>query len=82
MSWGAVTVKRHAELKAEGKYLAIFVNGEDVTHRCRFFDDRPGSKVAELFKHNQHDRPYIDMETGEAATETVHDFDIVVLSDR
>jgi hypothetical protein len=47
--WGAVDPERHAALSRRGIHLHVYVAGEDVTLRCRFFDDRPGRTRADLY---------------------------------
>jgi hypothetical protein len=71
--WGAVTVDRHMALVEQGISLEIWLNGNNVTHRCRFFDDVLG--YAELLQY-KNGCPYCDPLTGEIAVETVRGFEI------
>jgi len=72
--YGAMTIQRHAILKARGLDLHVFVRGEDVTHRCRYADDTPGKEVAILFRENARGQKYLD-EYGCASVE-VADADV------
>lgn len=69
MRYGPVTVERHLMLAAQGTHLHVFVNGEDVTTRCRFADDRSESMCAELLLQ-RNGRPYLD-ENRELAMEVI-----------
>ena len=66
-----LTVELHSALCTERIYLHVFVRGEDVTLRCTYADDRPGMKVARLYKHDAQGHCYIDATTGELAIEWV-----------
>ena len=67
--FGAISVARHAQLRAQGIDLHVWVAGVDVTRRCRFADDT-GDGWAELLKHNADGRPYLGAD-GEIAREIV-----------
>lgn len=82
--WGPMTVERHRALCDRGIHLHVYVAGVDVTTRCRFFDDTPSNKHADLFRHNSEGRPYLTRNHGEygegrltmAAMEHVTDFEV------
>jgi hypothetical protein len=63
-----MTVDRHAEFRTRGVFLRIFVRGEDMTHRCRFWDDT--IPYAELYRHDARGVAFLD-EDGEPAVEQV-----------
>src|SRR5688572_20114749 len=66
-TYGPMTVERHVHLQRRGIDLLVLLDGEDVTKRCYYADDRAG--VVHLFLHNAEGRPYYDMETDGAARE-------------
>jgi hypothetical protein len=68
-----LTADLHRDLSQEGVYLHVFVRGADVTDRCYFADDRPGHKIARLFKLDADGHFYVDQATGLAARETLVD---------
>ena len=72
-TWGFVDIDRHAKLRAEGYDLRIYVDGRNVTDRCRWFDDRERRAELLLFRQGM---PYLDPATGGPATEIVTEFDI------
>jgi hypothetical protein len=76
-AWGPVGVRRHRALCRIGTHLHVYHRGEDVTLRCRFFDDRPGRKRAVLYLH-QDGRPYVVPGTKRPAMEVVSDFEVRV----
>jgi hypothetical protein len=75
-TWGPTNVARHATLKSRGHHLRVIVRGEDVTDRCRYFDDTSDPPVAELFRVDDAGRKYRDTETGEPAMEYARVFTI------
>lgn len=47
--FGLLTIGRHKEHFARtGEYLRVYVNGEDVTDRCRVADDIEGYAVVNV----------------------------------
>lgn len=48
--WGATTFEAHRERCRRGIFLRVYVDGADVTSRCRFFDDTPGHAYAVLYR--------------------------------
>lgn len=48
--WGPMNVSRHLALCKRGIHLRVYVNGEDVSDRVRFFDDTPGHAYAVLYR--------------------------------
>lgn len=73
-----MTVERHRILKEEkGIDLHVFVRGDDVTDRCRFFDDTPGIMRAELYLHDADGHAYLDPAGDGPAIEIIHDFEVV-----
>lgn len=71
-SLGAVTVKRWTELLSQGVRVRVFVRGEDVTWRCQFVDDTPGSETAILLRKTPAGCSHID-EDGAVAVEVAHE---------
>lgn len=69
---GPLTVERHRAIRNRyGVFLRVFVRGVDVTDRCRFADDTPGSQCAELYKVNVDGRKYL--EDNKVAVEIVYE---------
>lgn len=77
MSYGPLTVERHAKLKRLGTDLHVFVRGEDVTNRCSYADDTPGKQVARLFRQTPSGRFHLD-EDGYPAVEIAEGDDIEI----
>lgn len=75
--YGPVDVSKHAALKNSGHELRVFVDGVDITDRCRFFDDTPGARVAEIFRVDNDGRKYVDPSTDTAAVDRVYEFEVV-----
>lgn len=60
-----------AELLRCGVWLHVFVGEENVTKRCYYANDCPGSMRADLYRLDADGNPYVDPLTGELATEHV-----------
>lgn len=71
MSVGPLTIERHRALCAEGVHLHVFVDGIDVTARCKFADDTPRAQSALLYKLDADGKKYFDYHKREIATEWV-----------
>jgi hypothetical protein len=81
--WGPMDPTRHRLLCHQGVHLHVFVGREDVSRRCRFFDDTPGREVAELYRVDATGRKHLTDhgEYGEGrlpmvAVETVKVFEV------
>ena len=74
-NWGPTDVDKHRWWQARDHDLHVYVGEEDVTSRCRFFDDTSTPPVAELYRLNAEGRKYLDS-TGKPAIEVIHDFEI------
>lgn len=70
--WGAVDVQRHWDLVSRGIHLHVFHQGQEVTTRCYFFDDR--LDYCECFKVDPQGRKY--RKGNGAARETLHGIEI------
>src|SRR5687768_17159546 len=67
-TYGPMSVERHVHLQRRGIDLLVLLDGEDVTRRCTFADDRAG--VVQLFRVDEEGRFYVDPENrAEAARE-------------
>lgn len=71
--WGRVDIARHASLCARGIWLRVYANGEDVTRRCRWFDDTPGAMRAELIRRGPDGRVALDADR-RPVVDVVRDF--------
>jgi len=74
--WGPTDVRKHTWWKSRGHHLRIIVRDEDVTERCRFFDDTCHPPVAELLRRTPEGHVHMD-EGGIVAVQVEHEFTIV-----
>jgi hypothetical protein len=72
--WGPVDVERHRALCMRGTHLHIYHFNQDVSTRCRFFDDTPGQERAELHLLNDKGRPYLAPDRDGPAIEVITNF--------
>ena len=74
--WGPMGIARHAALARRGLYLRVYVDGADVTDRCRFFDDTPGRSFAWLYRLTADGRYILRAGLGGPAREIVSAFQV------
>lgn len=74
--WGPMDVMRHREYTKQGIHLHVYHKGQDVSSRCRFFDDTPGRERAELYLRDANGRFYLCPDKSQAALEIVTDFEV------
>ena len=62
--YGLVTLDRHREYAAKGVYLHVFVNGVDVTSRCKIANDSADRNMAVLFRLNADGKKFAEVIDG------------------
>lgn len=67
MSFGLVDIDRFQVLKKDLPNLRTFLDGEDVTDRCKWANDETGE--AYLYLHDSLGKPFVNPFTGTAAME-------------
>lgn len=67
MSFGLVDVERFILIKKDMPNLRTFLDGIDVTDKCKWANDE--TDEACLYLHDTSGKPYFDLVTGEMAME-------------
>ena len=69
MKYGFVDVARFQILKLDNPNVRTYINGEDITMRCRWANDETGEALCLLLRDGQ---TYVDEGTESIAVEMLH----------